>query len=335
MGDKRRPTIHRVLPVLCSLLVNGVLAFCLVRLAAAPAAPRVEIAVELDSALTVEDAPVRTTAIPDFEAPAPPPPAPKPAVQQAAPKTVDDILKAFPLPPEERQPDPQPEQPRQEDPPPVQPQPDPPPAVPDVTPDPPRETGGNGGGNNDTGTPAPAGTKTGSNAGDGGGTKATGPGTPANPGDGDGSGHGTPGNGQPGGDGDGSGSGPGKPGPGSGDTPRDPAPRDNPPKIEVPPPPPPPAPKVVRAATVTRKSEPRYPSDARRDGVEGTAVVRIHLNTAGKVTDVEIVTSTGDPRLDAAAIADVKAKWRFTPKYEDDTPVESTIKVRLEFKLNR
>ncbi len=86
---------------------------------------------------------------------------------------------------------------------------------------------------------------------------------------------------------------------------------------------------------VTRKTEPRYPSDARRDGVEGTAVVRVKLDIAGKVTDAEITATSGDPRLDAAAVADVKSRWRFTPKYEDDVAVESTIRVRIEFKLKR
>ncbi|HOF88585.1 MAG TPA: energy transducer TonB, partial [Armatimonadota bacterium] len=79
----------------------------------------------------------------------------------------------------------------------------------------------------------------------------------------------------------------------------------------------------------------RYPSAARRDGVEGVAVVRVYLDAKGAVTDVAIVTSTGDPRLDDAALAEVKARWRFTPRYEDGAPVASTVKARLEFRLNR
>ncbi len=358
MGSNRQHGMQRVMPVFCSLLVNGVLALCLVRLAAAPAAAPIEMTVELAPALTVEDAsaPPVPQDIPDFEPPAPPPPAPRPLDQPPAPKTVEEILKAFPMP--APRPNPQPEPPRviEEPPPPVPALPSP---VTEVTPSPPppaptRIIA-------EMPTPAPAGplpdlprvgpaSRPGSGDGaparggadgpgfDGGGTRATGPGAAVRGGDGDGSGTGAPGTGTPGGNGP-RGSGTGNSGtgtPGFTEMPRVDPPK---PKAEPPSPPPPPdhppAPKVVRPAAVTRATEPRYPAAARRDGAEGTALVRVYLDAKGKVTDVEIVTSTGDSRLDAAALAEVKARWRFTPRYEDNTPIASAVKARLEFRLNR
>lgn len=332
MGHNPR-RLHRIMPLLISLLVNAVLVFCLVRLAAAPAAPRTEIAVELQSAMTMEDAPAavaKQPVIPDFQPPAPPLPLPKPVVQQSAkPRTVEDILREFPTPPE---PHPDPviaEHPFQDDPPPE------PPTV-EVKPDPPQNPG-NGGGST-----APA------NGSNGGGAAATGPSEHTGSGTGDGSGHGAPG-GVPGG------TGAGTPGPGDGSghgagKPPENAPPATPPSHpvtdtshgnEAPPPPPPPpvvqppAPKVVRQPTVTRKTEPQYPSDARREGVQGNGLLRVRLDAAGKVKSVEVITSTGDARLDDAAIREISTRWRFTPRYEDNTPVESSVKVPVEFRLNR
>ncbi|MBV8916446.1 MAG: energy transducer TonB [Acetobacteraceae bacterium] len=45
-----------------------------------------------------------------------------------------------------------------------------------------------------------------------------------------------------------------------------------------------------------------YPDDARRDGEEGRVVVRFTLDRSGTVTDVMLVSSSGHPILDGAAI---------------------------------
>jgi TonB family protein len=56
---------------------------------------------------------------------------------------------------------------------------------------------------------------------------------------------------------------------------------------------------------------PTYPSKAMKEGKEGNVAVRIFVN-AGGGSDLAIVTkSSGDLRLDYAAISSIKQKWKF------------------------
>jgi protein TonB len=86
-------------------------------------------------------------------------------------------------------------------------------------------------------------------------------------------------------------------------------------------------------AGVLRDTEPIYPRAARRDGVEGTSVLRVSLDATGRVTAVEVATSSGDQRLDDAAVRAVRA-WKFNPATEDNKPVASSMRVRVQFRLD-
>jgi protein TonB len=86
-------------------------------------------------------------------------------------------------------------------------------------------------------------------------------------------------------------------------------------------------------ARVTRDAQPAYPRDARRDGVEGTTVLRVSLDTKGRVTDVAVATSSGDTRLDDAAVRSVRT-WKFSPATEDEKPVAASLRVRVQFRLD-
>ena len=44
-----------------------------------------------------------------------------------------------------------------------------------------------------------------------------------------------------------------------------------------------------------------YPEIARRDGIQGDLLMKFTIQKSGKVTDVEIVKSSGYPMLDEAA----------------------------------
>jgi len=108
-----------------------------------------------------------------------------------------------------------------------------------------------------------------------------------------------------------------------------PAPRVNPSVSEGPKP----APKgESRAARLVGQVRPTYPSDARDDGVEGTTVLSVSLDTSGKVTSAKVVTSSGDRRLDRAAVEAVE-KWSYSPCLKDGVPAASTVRVRVEFRL--
>lgn len=85
-------------------------------------------------------------------------------------------------------------------------------------------------------------------------------------------------------------------------------------------------------AAMLQQATPLYPPAARRDGVEGTVVLRVTLSPRGTAEQVEVITSSGDFRLDNAAIQAVKVS-SYTPRREDGQAVASTIRVRITFRL--
>lgn len=62
---------------------------------------------------------------------------------------------------------------------------------------------------------------------------------------------------------------------------------------------------------IIKSVQPSYPAAERNAQIQGTAIVRLLINTSGSVDEVTIVQSSGNANLDNAAI---KAcyKWRFT-----------------------
>lgn len=94
-----------------------------------------------------------------------------------------------------------------------------------------------------------------------------------------------------------------------------------------------PKPTVFTQATVRSRSRPSYPESARRKGQQGTAHVRLSVNSAGRVTGATISTSSGTPALDASALKAAK-RWKFTPARSGGTPVATTLVVPISFRLN-
>ncbi|MDR3711119.1 MAG: TonB family protein [Capsulimonadaceae bacterium] len=108
--------------------------------------------------------------------------------------------------------------------------------------------------------------------------------------------------------------------------------------IRPPQPPPPVQPPPARhgdthSARIVRRSDPEYPADARRDGVEGTVALRVAIGASGAVKGIYVTESSGDNRLDRAATETV-ARWQFAPRMEDGVPVETQMKVRVKFNLD-
>jgi protein TonB len=75
-----------------------------------------------------------------------------------------------------------------------------------------------------------------------------------------------------------------------------------------------------------------YPDASKRAGEEGSCRMRLTVSPDGRVTDQQIVTGTGFPRLDDACIKAVKGK-RAIPATEDGKPVTSTYDFLLTWKL--
>jgi protein TonB len=58
---------------------------------------------------------------------------------------------------------------------------------------------------------------------------------------------------------------------------------------------------------------PEYPSTSKRLGEEGRVLVGVLILANGSVGKVEVLKSSGFPRLDSAAIEHVQRDWRFVP----------------------
>ncbi|HVO91966.1 MAG TPA: energy transducer TonB [Terriglobales bacterium] len=77
---------------------------------------------------------------------------------------------------------------------------------------------------------------------------------------------------------------------------------------------------------------PEYPDSARREGREGRVLLRVLVDEQGRTKRVEINHSSGSEVLDRAAVQAMQ-RWSFYPARIADKPVESWLKVPIEFHL--
>jgi protein TonB len=77
---------------------------------------------------------------------------------------------------------------------------------------------------------------------------------------------------------------------------------------------------------------PDYPDSARREGREGRVLLRVLVDAQGRSKQVEINSSSGSEALDRAAAETIK-RWQFHPARHGDQPVESWLRVPIEFRL--
>lgn len=77
---------------------------------------------------------------------------------------------------------------------------------------------------------------------------------------------------------------------------------------------------------------PRYPSEARRKGIEGTVVLDVEIAETGKVSGLNITDSSGSALLDNAAIEAVKS-WTFEPSVAGARLQASTVRLPIRFVL--
>lgn len=75
---------------------------------------------------------------------------------------------------------------------------------------------------------------------------------------------------------------------------------------------------------------PRYPSESADAGESGTVVVVLKIEADGTISKVALDTSSGFPRLDAAAL-EAAAGWHFTPAQEGGKPVPVRVRVPVTF----
>jgi protein TonB len=85
-----------------------------------------------------------------------------------------------------------------------------------------------------------------------------------------------------------------------------------------------------RGAKIT---QPEYPPAARRAGEEGTVQLQVLVLSSGRAGEVKVARSSGFPKLDEAAINEVKRNWRFVPGKEDGKPVDMWHTFAVTFRL--
>lgn len=89
---------------------------------------------------------------------------------------------------------------------------------------------------------------------------------------------------------------------------------------------------VLTQARYRETPRPEYPESARREGREGRVLLRVLVDERGRSRQVEIKSSSGSPALDRAA-ADAILHWRFEPARHGNEPIESWLRIPIEFQL--
>jgi periplasmic protein TonB len=100
-------------------------------------------------------------------------------------------------------------------------------------------------------------------------------------------------------------------------------------------------PEVPAGGPIVRAARPRggyqvrpvYPDAARRAGIQGTTLLRIHIEVDGRVGDVTVARSAGHQALDEAA-AEAVRRWRFEPALSSAGPVSMWAVVPVEFRIS-
>ena len=88
-------------------------------------------------------------------------------------------------------------------------------------------------------------------------------------------------------------------------------------------------------ATPIVRIEPKYPTQAARDGKEGWVQLSFTIDELGGVTDVEVIDADPKRIFDREAKRALR-KWKYRPKIIDGKPQKQPgLQVQLDFKLNQ
>lgn len=80
---------------------------------------------------------------------------------------------------------------------------------------------------------------------------------------------------------------------------------------------------------------PPYPRDALREGLQGTVLLQVLVDTDGRPLDVQIQRSSGHRQLDDAARRHVLRHWTFRPAMRDGRALQAIGLVPIAFNLDR
>jgi len=85
-------------------------------------------------------------------------------------------------------------------------------------------------------------------------------------------------------------------------------------------------------ANYLKNPRPEYPGLARRQGWEGTTLLRVQVGANGRAVSIQVQRSSGRDTLDQAAQQAV-AKWSFVPATQGNNPVPGWVTVPIVFRL--
>lgn len=89
-------------------------------------------------------------------------------------------------------------------------------------------------------------------------------------------------------------------------------------------------PRPISGFASNRK--PDYPPAARERGQQGRVLLRVEVSAAGAPLSVTVISSSGHPILDQAALRAVE-QWRFNPATQAGMPVSGAAEVPVQFRL--
>jgi protein TonB len=87
------------------------------------------------------------------------------------------------------------------------------------------------------------------------------------------------------------------------------------------------------ASGLASNRKPVYPVEARSRHETGRVVLRVQVSVAGSAAAVDIITSSGHPLLDQAALAAILA-WRFDPATRAGLAVPGQVDVPVDFRMD-
>lgn len=81
------------------------------------------------------------------------------------------------------------------------------------------------------------------------------------------------------------------------------------------------------------RPQPPYPNLSNRLGEEGTVTLKVMVSKEGRPLAVQVIKSSGYPRLDDAAEQTVRNRWRFTPGTSNGMPIDMEATFPIRFSL--
>lgn len=85
---------------------------------------------------------------------------------------------------------------------------------------------------------------------------------------------------------------------------------------------------------ILQSAQPKYPEEARKKGLVGTAFVEILVDESGKITSSKIKKSSGYKLLDDASI-EAAQNFKFSPGKKGGKTVKTQMVIPFKFKLKK